>query len=96
MNWHQALQLAQALLEEMGFDPCKVIAQTPDDLADTLCNVEENLAEALVTFFELLNDTTPIREAIKRFATGPKDATDLAQWQTDSNAWCEPVIGTAK
>jgi hypothetical protein len=51
MNWHQALQLAQALLEEMGFDPCKVIAQTPDDLADALCNLEENLTEALLSFF---------------------------------------------
>ena len=96
MNWHQALQLAQALLEEMGFDPYKVIAQTPDDLADTLCNLEENLTEALLTFFELLHDTTEVREAIQRFATSPKGATDLAKWQVDSNAWCCSLIGTVK
>lgn len=87
MNWQIAEQLAKALLEEMGFDPCKVIAQTPDDLADTLCNLEQNLTEVLLSFFELINDTTQIRDAIKCFATCPKDATDLAQWQTESHAW---------
>lgn len=87
MEWRIAEQLAQALLKEMGFDPYKVVAQTPDDLVVTLCNLEEHLTEALLSFFEGLKCTTEVRDAIKRFAEDPKDATDLAKWEMDIHAW---------
>lgn len=87
MNWYQALQLAHALLEEMDFDPYKVIALSPDDLAEKLGGLEEDLAEVLLSFFEGLEDDTRLIDAAKHFAERSKDDIDLLRWQMDIRDW---------
>jgi hypothetical protein len=76
MNWHTALYLAEALLEEMGLDPLRVFA------------LEGDLAEALIAFCEeALGNDQEIIHAIKHWTCRPKDETDLALWQTESRDW---------
>ena len=94
MNWYIAKHLAQALLDEMGFDPLKVLQLDDDDLADKLGYLRDDLAEALLSFCEVVGDDAHIRDAIKRFAERPKVATDLTKWLSSSHDWT--VAGTSK
>lgn len=74
-----ALKLAKALLEEADYNPSAIIGMDFENQVCTIWNHEENLAEALITFFAHVKNLEDIKDAISAFEKCPSE-TDLVHW----------------